>query len=152
MTNPPRSPFRFSVFVHFVRALFPKWSFFEQIGSKFEFQVKASDDLPWEPLFFEEATTQASVFFNAQMNLNLAQQNIAEHFVTDLQDLLQRNSYPNAQEIESLVTFRLLEAWIQFKLDQAVNPPLLFKFKVVAQSPNETNDVFISHWIQRKST
>lgn len=151
MSLNPRAPFRFSIFLHFIRALFPKWNFFDQVGSSFEIEVKASTNSPWQRISFAEERYRPSLFFNARLNLHLAHQNLAEHFVSDLQELQKQNSQPSSDEIQNLASFRLLDSWVQWKLSRFFETPDTYQFKIVAIGSDHKEDLFISHLIRRKT-
>jgi hypothetical protein len=150
MSRPAK--FRFKSFLHLVRVLFPKWSFFAQIGAHFEVAVRASSASPWEILPLAPAAPSpsngwSSLFFNPHHNLILAHQNLIEHFVTELQDLTQLQERPSVEEIETLTTFPMLVSWIQWRLQDSENPPPTLQFKIVAVTTQKSQDLFVSHWL-----
>jgi hypothetical protein len=139
--------FRFNIFINLIRALFPRWNFFDRVGHHFEIEIKIKDSSVWQKISFEQERRSFSLFVNPMMNLALAQVNIIEHFVSDLGDLQKVRAEIESREIQALTTFKMLLALLQVKMKDFEIGPAAFQFKILACSPSEKSDVYISDWI-----
>lgn len=131
------SKFQIKKFINLVRVLFPNWNFFNQVAYEFSLWVLAPGATDWIQLPFGQKRRILGVFVNPEVNLALAELNLLEHFAQDLQsdladeDVTELTTY---KMVRSLVTEKLTE----LKIDHRA------KFKLVAKSPSETLDLFVS--------
>lgn len=139
--------FQFSIFLNLIRALFPKWSFFDQIAYGFELEFKIPGATRWEPLSFQQSRQLFSLFLNPHGNLALAQGNILEHFVQDIQQLQLKNPLIDSKDVQSLTTFKMLKSLLEVKLQEYELGSSTVQFKVVARSQDDVQDFYISDWI-----
>ena len=151
MTVNLRPGFQFKTFLHLLRALFPKWSFFDQVAYKFEVEFKVAGSSNWIPITFFQTRQPLGLFLNPQVNMALAQVNIIEHFAHDIQLLQQRNDQIRSKDVHKLTSYKLLHSLLYVKLKEFDLDPRTIQFKIVARSPQETVDVFISDWVTFES-
>ena len=139
--------FRFKNFLNLIRALFPRWSFFDRIGHHFELEFKVQNSRDWQKISFDQDRKAFSLFVNPAVNLAMAQVNIIEHFMGEISDLQRINSEVDSKDVQDLTTFRLLRSLIEVKLEAFEIPAGPFQFKILACSPEEKLDVYISDWL-----
>lgn len=151
MTTATSSRFSFKLFLHLIRALFPRWDFFEQVAYTFELHIKRPGANFWKPLDFNQPRRPFSLFFNADCNVQLAQFNLIEHFVQDLHELQNRDEQLtkeiSSDEISSLTTFKMLMSLLNAKLQTIEYSDDCIQFKITACSPTEQIDIYYSDWI-----
>src|SRR5687768_12181186 len=110
--------FELKLFLNLIRALFPRWSFFEKVAYNFEIQFKIPNSSHWEPLTFEAKPSFMAFFLNADCNLALAQVNIIEHFSQDVLELQSKEVTISSKEVQHLTSFRLLRSVLRTKLNK----------------------------------
>ncbi|UOF00645.1 hypothetical protein [Bdellovibrio reynosensis] len=120
-----------------MRVLFPNWNFFNQVAYEFSLWVLAPGAAEWTLLPFHQERQPLGFFVNSEVNLALAELNLLEHFAQDLQSDLAE------EDVTQLTTFKMVrslvtEKLIEFKIDPRA------KFKLVAKSPSETLDLYVS--------
>lgn len=123
--------FKFKVFLNLIRALFPKWNFFDRIAYTFELHFKLKPSASWQQIKFDQYHTNAGLFINEKCNLSLAEFNIVEHFANDVQEHL--------SSITTLTSYKLLTSLLESKLSTTD-----FQFKILAVSPAEKIDIYVS--------
>lgn len=119
------------------RAIFPKWSFFDQTAHQFSLEIFNFQKSTWEPIRWTHRLRWWNIFFNPDANLKMAQFNIVEHFSQDIQII-------QSDQILNLVSFRLIcnlihkqtnQDRIQFRIlalkDDASLPICLFQSGVL---------------------
>ncbi len=139
--------FRFKVFLNLIRAVFPNWNFFDKVAYNFELEFKIKDSKTWEKIVFDQTRKPFGLFTNSECTLALAQVNIIEHFVKDIQDLQQEDTLVNSKDVQNLTTFKMLRSLLSVKLHVYDISHASVQFKVVACSPDERVDVYISDWL-----
>jgi len=151
MTKATPSRFDFKLFLHLIRALFPRWDFFEQVAYTFELKFKRPGANFWETLDFNQSRRPLTLFFNANCNFQLAQFNVIEHFVQDLHEIQNRDAHLTTEissdEIAALTTFKMLIGLLSVKLQAVEYPDDSVQFKITAYSPTEEVDIYYSDWI-----
>lgn len=140
--------FRFSIFLNLIRALFPKWSFFDQVAFGFELEFKVPDSTQWEPISFKAERSFFNLFSNPHGNLAMLQGNILEHFVQDIQRLQSVSPTLDSKEVQALTTFKMLTALLVTKLKEYGLDSPTVQFKIVARSSDTVLDFYFSDWIQ----
>lgn len=149
--TPLRPQFSFKVFLNLIRALFPKWSFFDRIASHFHLEFKIPGVNEWTPISFEQNRKFFGLFINHECNLALAEVNIIEHFAQDVQELQMQNPRVHSKEVQRLSTFKMLSALLQYKLKKFELEADQVQFKISAVSPSEEIVIYISDWIGLKT-
>ena len=95
-----------SPWLFYLRAFFPNWKFFHAIGyaPRLYVQVQRADGLwlDWQVLYPRVKRSIFDVFHNPHVNLHLANQNLIEHFVGDLNQLKQ------GDDASQFVTYSLI--------------------------------------------
>ena len=143
--------FGFSGKLSYFRALFPNWNFFDQIGSDFKLQFRRhSLDQEWEdfPFVFDQPTCWLSL--NPQIHLKLAQKNILEHFVQDLQEWQSLETQSRRNQVEDITSFKLLKSLIEIHLEQTKVPEARFQVRILALDQQGTQELFVSGWLLEK--
>lgn len=152
MATKLRLGFKFKKFFHLIRAVFPRWNFFDQVAYNFELEFKVKDASNWSPIQFYQKRQPLSLFLNTQTNMALAEVNIIEHFAKDIQDLQNKNALVHSRDIHKLVSYKLLKSLIEIKLQDYELPSSSVQFKIVARNTQESLDIYISDWIIVGST
>lgn len=146
----PRS-FEFKLFLHLIRAIFPRWDFFEQVAYSFELSLKTPDSAGWEKLSFHQPRQLFTLFFNPGCNSKLAQYNVIEHFVQDLAELQKKTSTLQQEllstDVQALTSFKMLFVLIANRLPPPELAHYCIQFKITACSPNEITDIYYSDWL-----
>lgn len=139
--------FQFKIFLSLIRALFPRWNFFDRVGHHLELEFKTPESSSWERIYFEQGRRPLGLFVNPEVNLALAQVNVVEHFISDLTDLQEGDRQISEADIHSLTTFQMLRSLLRMKLQEHNQNPGRLQFKILACSPRERSDVYVSEWI-----
>ena len=134
-----------------VRALFPNWNFFDRVSFNFEIYFKVPDSIRWEVISFEQKRQLLGLFFNADLNLTLAQINIIEHFAQDIQELQNINPLIHSKDVKKLTTFKMICSLIRIKLKDYELESSAIQFKIVACKSDEKIDLYVSEWLDRVS-
>ena len=132
-----------------VRALFPKWNFFDRIAFNFQLEFKIPGSTLWEPISFDQERRPFDVIINANYNLSLAQVSLLEHFSRDIQELQAANPLVDSKEVQALTSFKMLRSLLFFKLQEYELESDSVQFKIVACGEKEILDIYISDWIQK---
>lgn len=122
-------------FFYLVRALFPRWNFFDRVGFQFNLYFCTDQNSTWTPFNFNQRRRPGQIFFNPHFNLALAHISIIQHFVHDLQ---------SDKNVESLTSFRLLKSFVETYLSEQNIKSNSAQFKIVAQRATETLELFTS--------
>jgi hypothetical protein len=100
-----------SPWLFYLRAFFPNWKFFHAIGyaPRLYAQIKNSDDQwsDWQVIYPRVQRQVGHLFHNPWVNVHLANQNLVEHFVSDL------NQLPNGSDARQLITYELICRLVQ---------------------------------------
>jgi hypothetical protein len=95
-----------SPWLFYLRAFFPNWKFFHAVGyaPRLYVQIKGNkgDWLDWQIVYPRVKRNPFHVFHNPKVNVHLANQNLVEHFVNDL------NQLPLHGDARHLVTYDLV--------------------------------------------
>lgn len=139
--------FQFQTFLSYIRALFPRWNFFDQIAYHFELSFQTPGSSRWERLPLTQERKIFSLFWNPFGNLTLAQANILEHFARDLQELQSIQPQLTLTDLERLTTYQLMLSLVEIKLISDFQNIQTFQFRLSAHNPQEVIDLFISDWM-----
>lgn len=140
------------LFLNLMRALIPRWNFFDQVGHCFRLEVRGEASGPWHRISFLQKRRPLGLFFNPETNLALLQVGLLEHFVFDIQALANTGAQVEVQKIEALTTYRLLRDLVIFKMHESSWPAKNFQFKIVAIKARIEEDLYVSNWLgQEKS-
>lgn len=146
-----RESFQFEIFLNLIRAIFPRWNFFERVAYGFELHFKVPDALKWEKISFDQKRTPLSLFVNPSCNLALAQVCLLEHFARDIQELQQQDQLLASSEVQSLTSFKMVTSLLKSKLQDYELESAAIQFKIVACGTADKVDVYISDWITLES-
>lgn len=140
-------PFNFKLFLALIRALFPRWNFFDFVGYNFQVSFKVPDQNHWEILSFEVERKSMGLMLNSECNLNLAKVNIIEHFAQDIQNLTLELNQVSLLDLQKKASYLMLEEILKVELSQFELYQSTFQFKVTAIKDSERLDLFFSDWI-----
>lgn len=144
-----RAPtFQWKNFLNLARALFPYWNFFDRVAYDFEIEFKIPNAVKWERIPFEARRAALDVFYSADANLKMAQVNIIEHFVGEIQDLQADDATLDSRDVQELTSFKLLFSLLSFRLKEYEIGASQVQFKIVACGNDEEIDVYISDWLE----
>lgn len=89
-------------FLNLIRALFPKWSFFDEVGYRVVLQSRTARTSNWEtvPLLGEQGVD--TLFLNPATNLAHAKMNVLAQFVQEVQK--------ENVEVQALQNFHIVKA------------------------------------------
>ena len=116
--------------MNLIRALFPKWNFFDQVGHHFQLQFRFEENSEWQKVSFDCDRPPLGLFFNPIGNLALAQNHILENFAQNPDD---------NQLVQKLLRFKLSEQKIQSGSVQ---------YRVLALSEVQITEVYKSAWLR----
>ncbi|MBX3041017.1 MAG: hypothetical protein KF789_09960 [Bdellovibrionaceae bacterium] len=132
--------FRFDLFLSLIRAIFPRWDFFDRIAYHFDLEYETDSKKTWEKISFEQRLSPLNLLFNADVNEALAQMNVIEHFAGDVQRL------GDSEHAESLTSYKLLRSLVWEKVP---SPLASLRFRVVAVNPDERLVLYVSEKISK---
>lgn len=142
------SGFQFSVFTSLVRALFPRWDFFDRIAHEFLLEYEGPGSSGWSLISFDQQWRPWHLFLNASTNLSLAQVNVVEHFARDVQELVGTREHLEPYQVHALSTYQMLETLVRVKLSaEPIKYPLV-RFRVVASNSQSRVEIYTSDWIR----
>ncbi len=135
-----------SQWLFLLRAFFPNWKFFDVVGHVPQLMARsAQGDAPeqlvwtdWLLIYPRRTRRWWHLFHNADTNLGLGQQNLVNHFWSDLDDL------PDGDDARHLVTYTLMERLAQTHL-QAHHGPYShwqFELRMVLDGPQGVCDTY----------
>ncbi len=101
-----------------LRAFFPNWKFFHAVGHVPHLYVRHMDAHrvwgDWHWVYPRRQRRVWHLIHNTDVNLALAEQNLVDHFSSDLNDL------PEGADARPLVTYQLVERLVRFDLDRRI--------------------------------
>ena len=122
-----------SPWLFYLRAFFPNWKFFHAIGyaPRLYVQVQRADGrwLDWQVLYPRVKRSIFDVFHNPHVNLHLANQNLIEHFVGDL------NQLQHGGDASQLVTYSLICRLARSFALESQSPFKSYRFEVRMEMP-----------------
>jgi hypothetical protein len=134
--------FKFGVFVNLIRALFPKWNFFDRTAFKLELYFRLNQIDSWQKINFDQKHKFGGLFFNPNCNISLAHFNIVEHFAADVQG---QSVVP--KPISDYTSYHLIKSLLSFKvLELGLSTPTM-QFKIIAINQTEEFDLYLSEWL-----
>ena len=140
-------PFNFKLFSAFIRALFPRWNFFDFVGFNFQVSFKVPDQNHWEILSFDVERKSLGLMLNPECNLVLAKVNVVEHFAEDIQMLTLESDQISQQDLQKKASYLMLVEIVKLELSKFEIYQSVFQFKVTAIKDSEEVDLFFSDWI-----
>lgn len=87
---------------------------------------------------------------NSEIHLKLAQKNILEHFVQDLQEWQGQRTPVERNQIQNITSFKLLRSLIEVHFEQDSNAKTQFQIRILALSSQGPLELFISDWFPAK--
>lgn len=138
--------FRPRLFFYLIRALIPRWNFFDHVNYQFELEFKIAGAETWEIVTFIQKKDLFGLLINPETNLDMAKVNIIEHFAYDVQDLISTNTQIRFKDVQRLTSFKLLRSLIETQLKSYELSNLTVQFKIVAANMEERKDIYISDW------
>lgn len=111
-----------------LRALFPKWSFFDQVGHSIFLEYRGSEDSSWQRVRFETSRKKMGLFVNSEVNFTLAQIHILEQF---------------AQNPENESSLCLVQSLLKEKITNLNK----VQFRLVVLMDEHLNIVYQSGWL-----
>lgn len=143
--------FKFASFLNLIRALFPKWSFFDETGHRFYLEVKAVGSETWTNLKEDHQRTALGLFFNPKTNLSHALDTLIQQFVQDLQDLLAFDTTPSEETLETLSSFKMVRSLAHFEIKSTDFSYGSFQFRITAHKDSTVETVFVSNILNSRS-
>jgi hypothetical protein len=140
--------FRPRLFLYLIRALIPRWNFFDHVNYQFELEFKIAEAQSWEKVTFHQKKDLFGLLVNPETNIDMAKINIIEHFAYDIQDIGARHSQLRFKDVQRLTSFKLLKALLELKIQSFVISNRTIQFKIVAANLKERKDIYISDWFQ----
>ncbi len=131
--------FNFQLFLSLIRALFPRWDFFDRIDYCFELQFKSGAVADWQKISFDQERKLRDLVFNPQCNLAMAQINILEHFAHDVQEFKNKDL-----KIKSLTSLKMTKSLLKIKLIELGIMSGSAQLRLVAIGPNEKVNLYTS--------
>jgi len=125
-----------------LRAFFPSWRFFEDLGPAptLEWRDGPSEDTlgPWRVALTMPPRPLSAVVFNPAGNLRFAEHALVEHLLSDLDDL--QEDHP--EQVTSLVSYRLVVRLVlaERAACTAVRQGGWVQFRVVLRAPGAAAD------------
>lgn len=132
--------FDFKLFLNLIRSLFPNWNFFDQTAFAFSLKVKTNLSEQWFEIDFEKKRSWVSLFFNAELNENLAQYSVVEQFAHDIQQAPSLGA--------ELVTHKMVASLLAFRMSEIKPLTKNFQFKLIAFNEVEKIEIFQSEILQ----
>jgi hypothetical protein len=122
-----------SPWLFYLRAFFPNWKFFHAIGyaPRLYVQIKSEEDqwLEWQVIYPRIKRNPFHVFHNPEVNLHLANQNLVEHFVNDL------NQLAKGSDARQLVTYALIDRLVRAFAEREAPNWMAYRFEVRMEMP-----------------
>lgn len=133
--------FNFKTFLSLIRALFPRWNFFDETGFNYEIHYLLPEHNTWKKIDFAHRQKFYHLFLNPTFNETLAEFNIVEHFARDIQE-------HEHQEIatSSKTSFKLFLSLMKLKLKWIGKDPSRIQIKLLARNSSEMIVVYHSPW------
>lgn len=126
-----------------LRALFPSWRFFEELGHvpKVSFRILSADSGagPWQDAMGQATRSWSMLALNSQGNLRMAENSLIEQLMTDLADLPDENTDDLERSVSYELAIQLVRSHIR-ALGAAV-PGTRFQFRVIASVPGRNENV-----------
>lgn len=123
---------------NYFRALFPRWSFYDQVAYHFELEFKVFGSADWHPISFTQPRSLFTLFLNSNCNLAMASINIIEHFATEVQSQTDFDAH-------QLTSFKLLTSLLKAKLTDFELPTNSVQFKIVAAQCEKKETIYFSN-------
>lgn len=135
-----------SPWLFLLRAFFPNWKFFDIVGHVPQLRARsaradAEGELAWSDwrlLYPRRRRRWTHLFHNPDTNLALGQQNLVDHFWSDLYDL------PDGDDPRRLVTYAMMERLVRAELDRH-HPGYShwqFELRMVLDGPDAERDAY----------
>jgi len=120
-----------------LRAFFPSWRFFDEVGAvpRLLVRIGAGDDLgPWQPCLGTAPRRWSAPFVNPEPNLLLAYGSLLSQLVADIDEL------PDGDEVEDLVSYQLTHRLVRARRDIPPGAHYQFRIALVAPGAEPTDD------------
>lgn len=115
-------------YVDLFRALFPKWNFFDQVGSHLFLEYRESEAGTWQRIDFTVPRKNMGIFLNAEVNMTLAKIHIIEQF---------------AMNMENESSLKMLQSLLK----TATSLSEKVQFRLLAQTEEQNNVLYQSEWL-----
>lgn len=122
-----------SPWLFYLRAFFPNWKFFHAIGyaPRLYAQIKTNEGQwsDWRVIYPRVKRKPLHVFHNPRVNIHLANQNLVEHFVSDL------NQLPEGRDVRELITYELICRLVRSFVEQQKLDCSTYRFEIRMEMP-----------------
>ena len=125
-----------------IRALFPRWNFFDRVGFSLLLEVKELGTKEWLPLVFNAQRTSGGLFVNPDVTRLHAEMSTIENFVQDVQKLIDANGLVDSARVKKLTSFKMVRSLVMNRL--MVGSYDEVQFRVSAQAGDETVILYVS--------
>lgn len=129
-----------------LRAFFPNWKFFHEVGYVPHLCARSATPGPagqlrwtdWHVIYPRRRRHLLHLLHNPHTNLGLGQQNLVDHFWSDLQDL------PEGHDARQLVTYTMMERLVALELEalQGSHTHRQFELRMVLDDVQGPKDVY----------
>lgn len=140
-SRPVKSPWLF-----LLRSFFPNWKFFDIVGHVPHLfarsaRIDPAGQLVWDDwilIYPRRKRHWTNLFHNPDTNLELGQQNLVDHFWSDLHDL------PDGDDPRQMVTYAMIERLVRARLQagQGRFSHWQFELRMVLDGPDCVSDVY----------
>ncbi|MFZ9596031.1 MAG: hypothetical protein ACO3A2_08135 [Bdellovibrionia bacterium] len=139
--------------LYFLRAFFPNWRFFEDLGElpQLEFRVNLGqpDWGPWTPVFSKLTIRPWQVILNPEGNWRYAQNSLLQQAVSEL-EMLGESAESTQREFSRSTSYRLIQRLVEqhIRRTHTANLGLQYEFRLqvqdVSQAHGLTQDLLLS--------
>jgi len=127
-------------FFQLSRVFLPNWGFYDQVGDQFQLIVIDQKTQKSSIIDFNFKLKPINFLFNCENHLIMAEKNVLEHFISDIQTV------ENPDKILQLSSYKILIKILKSRTAQQIS---YFKFKVLFKKNNDSvfNTLFESDWL-----
>jgi hypothetical protein len=140
-----KSGFEVQTFLRLIRALFPRWDFFDSAGYRAVLQVRPVGAEEWQEVHFETERRPANLLFNPFTNFAHLQESLLQQLIGDVSEAAGKNGQIEASQLDDLASFRMVRALAReelIKRDFFSGP---FQFRLLARTQHSETVLFVSH-------
>jgi hypothetical protein len=125
-----------------IRALFPRWNFFDQISYRLVLEVKAAGSKGWTPVLFNASRTIGSLFTNPDVTRMHAEMSLLESFANDIQGAVGPDGKLNSARVQKMTSFMMVRSLVMSRLMAPSTNSV--QFRLSAQAGEESSVIYVS--------
>ena len=128
-----------------LRAFFPSWKFFDDVGDVPRLYVRV-DAGAWTPCLPQVRRRVGAIFLNAEANLRLAASSLLSQLVADLEEQAAATDGAVGEGVEDTVSYQLTHALVRTRLVAPAGTSYQFKVCLLAPgaTPGPDDDMLVS--------